>query len=404
MSKKETKSQSPLFNLEGEIFSIETLDKEIEIQKRRAVRETEILQSLEKEKSEKLKPLRAKIRSGEASTGSQIKDFILIYFGADKEKENQFLDLKEELSQHQGEFVLLKKIEHRAHGHIDFEFNPKPHPELYHWEETASLGVISNKIPLDLDIKSGQIILAPEKHCVINKHQDRKSFLKNDSLSFVYYETAKLGQSIESFYANDRPFFPSIYPTEEKINSQGVKDLAMEILVGDKKVFNYFKNRALLDLYPLALKQLGRELKKLPPESEKALLERKTNIFTHLQEAVEKERSLRKKLEEIKDVKAPKIGDGIHFTDIDEDIEKDIEDMKIIGSIPLSNKHEEILHKIERHLEEALDLEMHQTPWVIKKELDPGKVEFNVPQIIMNYCEYYDFPEIKKRLAKNPKT
>lgn len=173
----------------------------------------------------------------------------------------------------------------------------------------------------------------------------------------------------------------------------------MEIIIGDKDVFNYFKTRSLLDLYPLVAKQLGRELKSLPPESEKALLERKRKIFSNLQEAVEKERNLRKKLEGIKNIKAPKAGDGIHFADIDRNTEDEIEDLKIIKSIPLNNEHKEILGKIERYIGEALDFGIHKTPWIIKKDLEPGKVEINVPQTVMNYCEYYDFPEIKKKLV-----
>lgn len=399
---KEIKNQES-FDLPSELVRWENKKAEIQNQKGVVSRELKYLHDSQEQETAILKSIQDKIKKGEVSTKDKIEDFCLVYFPKEPEKAKQLHNLENQLRQHPGEFVLLKIIESEAHGHI-FLSDGKPHPDLYHWEEKVQVGIISEGTPLNIDVKSGRIIIAPEKHSYINTWRGSKSFLENESISIPWWKFDQLGRSLESVYSNDYPSLQHSQPTEEQINSRGEKDIAMEILVDDDEVFKYFKNHSLLDLYPIVAKQLGRELKKLPVESEKAFNERKKGVFTNLQEAVEKERDLRNQLEQIKKTKASKIGDSIHFADIDQNTEDEIEDLKIIKSIPLNNEHKEILNEIKTSLKEALDLEMHQTPWIIKKDLDPGKVELNVPEIINSYIEYYNFPEIKNKLGKNQKT
>lgn len=286
MPKKETENQYQPFNLKGEIFSIEILDKEIGEQKKRALRESNMLQGLEKQKSEKLDIIKDKIRGGEASTGNQIKDFTIVFFEDSEEKEKQLLDLEKGLSQHKGEFVLLKNIESETNRWIDLNLKrePKPHPELWHWAEKAYIGVISEKKPLDLDMEKGRIVITSEKLCYINLSQFPKLLpidFKNNSILIPYYELTKLNKSVESAYSKMSSLFPSLPSIdleEIQINSRGVKDIAMEILVGDEKVFGYLKKEFPPEAYPLVVKRLGQELKNSFLESEKVLLERKKEV------------------------------------------------------------------------------------------------------------------------------
>lgn len=183
---KETKNQES-FNLPFELVRWENKKAEIQNQKGVVSKELTFLENLQGEEINISNPIQEKIKKGEVSTKDKIKDFSIVYFGDSEERKAQLYNLENQLKEHKGEFVLLKAIEHRAHGHIDFEIDPKPHPELYHWEEIASVGIISKKTPLDLDVKKGEIIIAQEKYSSINIDDWRnlKPFPQNEPLFFV---------------------------------------------------------------------------------------------------------------------------------------------------------------------------------------------------------------------------
>jgi len=64
---KEKENQPQPFNLKNELFSLEILNKEIEIQQNRAFTELDILQKLEKEKLEKLDFIKENIGGNNSS-------------------------------------------------------------------------------------------------------------------------------------------------------------------------------------------------------------------------------------------------------------------------------------------------------------------------------------------------
>ena len=269
MSKgKEIENQKP-FDLPAELLRLGNKRAEIKAEQGVVSKALTFLENLQKEETDILKPIQKKIRAGEASTGDKIKDFCLVCFKGDAEKETQqtqLYNLEAQLDQHKGEFVLLKTIKSEKHGYIDFNLDSKPHPELYHWEEELQIGIISKEIPLDVDLKNYSVIIAPEKHCSLtgnwqfSKTGESKSTLINKPLSISWNELTKLGKSLESVYSSQPRIFKSIYPTEEQIKSQGIEDLAVEIIIGDKRVLDYLKYNQ--NIYPEVAKQLGRRVLK----------------------------------------------------------------------------------------------------------------------------------------------
>ncbi len=254
-------NQPQQFNLQVELFLLKDLHLSIQTQEAVVSKEVAYLKNLKKEEGDKLKPVQDKIKRGEASTDNKIKDFAVVYFDNSEKKENQLRNLESQLKEHKGEFVLLKTIESEAHGHIDFGSNlDKPHPELYHWEEKARIGIINEKEPLDLDVKTGKIIIVPGNCCLVNKWKNSNFFLQGGSISIPPWGLDILGKSLESVYSNQSNSFGSIYPTEEKIKSQGIKDAAMEIIVGDERVSSYlnFNENILIEV----AEKLGKEVLK----------------------------------------------------------------------------------------------------------------------------------------------
>lgn len=265
---KEKENQKP-FDLPTELLLWENKRAEIKTQQDFVSKELTHLENLQKQETDILKPIQNEIRSGRVSIGDKIKDFCFVCFEGDAEKETQqtqLYNLEAQLNQHKSEFVLLKTIKSEKHGYIDFNLDPKPHPELYHWEEELQIGIISKEIPLDVDLKNYSVIIAPEKHCSLtgnwqfSKTGESKSALINKPLSISWNELTKLGKSLESVYSGQPRIFKSIYPTEEQIKSQGIKDLAVEIIIGDKRVLDYLKYNQ--DIYPEVAKQLGRRVLK----------------------------------------------------------------------------------------------------------------------------------------------
>ena len=154
---KEQESKNQI-DVNSEIKDIQNLDFQIKCEKDELVslvseKESEI-DKLRKKRDKKLTHLVPKIRKGEVTSGDKFTDFAVVYLGIEnsEEKENQLHDLENHLQQHKGEFALLKEIKHVAHGHI-FMSDGKPHPELYHWEEKAYIGVISKEKPLDITME-----------------------------------------------------------------------------------------------------------------------------------------------------------------------------------------------------------------------------------------------------------
>lgn len=243
----------PQFNFQIELSLLKDLHSSIKTQEVVVSKESGYLKKLREEETDKLKPIQEKIKNGEASTDNKIKDFTIVYFDNSEEKENQLRNLESQLKEHKGEFVLLKTIESEAHGHIDFGSSSRePHPELYHWEEKARIGIINEKKPLDLDVKTGKIIISSKNCYLINKFRDSKFFSQGESVSIPSWGLNILGKSLESVYSNQS------YLAFKKIKSQGIEDAAMEIIVGDERVSSYLNYNE--SVFVEVAKKLGREV------------------------------------------------------------------------------------------------------------------------------------------------
>lgn len=261
MSIKETKNQPQPFDLPTELLRLENKRAEIKAEQDGVSKALKYLHDSQEQETAILKPIQDKIKKGEVSTKDKIEDFCLVYFPEEPEKAKQLQQIETQMKEHKGEFILLTEIKHEAHGYIDFERNPKPHPELYHWEPINQIGIVNERTPLELDLENGMIVISSKKHSYINRFRSDKPSLKNEAISLHWSKLEKVGVSIESFYSKNRPkLFPSIYPTEEQINSQRMKNFpAIEIIIGDDNVCSYFKNRQ--DIYLEAAKQLGKKIR-----------------------------------------------------------------------------------------------------------------------------------------------
>ena len=239
MSIKETEKQSQPFTFQEELFLIQSLDAEIAVREKNVAREMGQLQEIQNQKSEKLKTIQEKIKTGKASTGNKIEDFVIVYHLGNKEVEKQYHSLADNLKEHCGELILIKKIQKALAPSMGSL-------KRFAWFEDCQLGVISQKAP-EFNFKSGEIsftngFLAFETDFLTHKIKPRKvmnSKYHPNAKSYLFWLDHKyLNQPIEKFESM----------------AKGIKDFQLEIFIGNKtvkeKLQNYSSNLEQISCLP----------------------------------------------------------------------------------------------------------------------------------------------------------
>jgi len=232
---KEKENQSPSINIQEELLLIENFNTAIKMQKARINTEQEYLKNLQEERKNKLGSLQEKIRKGEISTGDKIKDFCLVHFAEEPEKAKQLQRIENQMKEHKGKFILfdamVRSIDNKKFGV---------------WKQVLKIGVINNKTPLNTKIKTGYLVFSKE-YCYSDKNSHYGFYYSPNPLLLHKDELVFAGKSIKEI-------------TEKKL---GV--VSLKIIIGDRKVFEYFKARC-KGLDRLA-KKLRKGLKEINPEA-----------------------------------------------------------------------------------------------------------------------------------------
>lgn len=222
--------------------------------------------------------IRDAIRSGKASTGDKIQDFIIVAYGfLPKDKYaglyTGLCDLSEELLRHSGEMVLV--IERR------YDIFGRPSrilPKINCIKTDLRLGVISDQ-GLILDVKDYESqISVKDNHFLWNKNTGEWLVFTNSIIRISHLITA-LGKPIYPPDAADENRKKQEEETWEKNRGKfgSPPDLALEIFIGDDKVEGYFKSAATIRFSknfvmacPEALRILGVS-RPLPKEIEEVM-------------------------------------------------------------------------------------------------------------------------------------
>ena len=225
MSKEIKKQES--FNFSTELLLLENKNAEIKARQKVVSKELEYIKNLQEEKTAILKPIQDKIKSGKDTTGDEIKDFVIVRHPKNEEIENQYRRLANNLKEHYGELILIKKIKKE-------EFPSMRFPKRPAWFENCQLGIINQKTP-EFDFKSGKIFftdgfLSFETDYLTHKVQPRRAmnfkYSPNKKSYLFYFDYKYLNQPIEKFEPMAR----------------GIKDFQLEIFIGNNAVREKLQN------------------------------------------------------------------------------------------------------------------------------------------------------------------
>ncbi len=285
-----------------------------------------------------------------------------------------------QLEKHRGELILVIRRTKEQHTFRD----PGPlRPWDYHWEENISLGVIPSLIPLS--DQEGNLTLAPNSlsfrpNCMYRGTEEIRHHA--NPLDIAKLALYGLRQTTEPL--------PSRLPGHLQ---PGARKPLLEILVGDEAVVDYVEKAHFAGYFPLMCKRLRRQLPPLlhSQEFEAAELDLKDKILSDLRRLTAEDRAYQLQLETIKNQKAPRLGDGVHFADLDEVTRKDFEDEKRWQSMPISENQKDLRRQIQHLLQEAIIFNMNLTPWRITINIQPGEDRIlDVPALIRGWCQRYE--------------
>lgn len=305
---------------------------------------------------------------------------------------------------HEGEFVLVvtRSWESRSLGMLR---------RIWHVEESWYLGLITSPY---LSQTESHLRVHTPKHAL---SEDYKGIQEWDGDIFSFVKTV-----IDMLEA-------PLKPDRRIIRNAPSPGLALEIVVGDKAVTSWFENLAhnimikkydqnnldfwkehnpqhyeyIRSRFPntphlVKFKEmqniLGRETSLTPENEEKIEVEikrQKIQLLKEIEELVEKESQYLARLAQIKGLKLPRITLGLEDAGYEKEVRQDEEDLKWLKSIPVNEGVINIRDSIRRALKKALELGLHQKPWLITQEIRPGKkIEIDAPRLIKVYCEYYE--------------
>jgi len=223
---KEIKNRE-LFNLPFELVRWKNKKAEIQNQEVVVSKELTFLKNLRGEETKILKPIQNEIKSGKDTTGDEIKDFVIVRHPKNEEIENQYRRLADNLKEHYGELILIKKIKKEELPSMGFPKRPA-------WFENCQLGIINQKTP-EFNFKSGKIFftdgfLSFETDYLTYKVQPRRAmnfkYSPNKKSYLFYFDYKYLNQPIEKFEPMAR----------------GIKDFQLEIFIGNNAVREKLQN------------------------------------------------------------------------------------------------------------------------------------------------------------------
>lgn len=323
----------------------------------------------------------------------------------DFDPEKRLVELTNDMGKYQSEFVLV--VTRNWHT-----ISCGLKPELYTIDEMAYLGIITPPFILDKDF---DIEIETPKHAVIDFDINR-----------IHLEPKLASGSIQGWGIFK---YELELPLERKTQEEGAilafkePGLALQIKVGDEAVRNWFEEKTrehlpegtesleeqnpelfreiysnyirieALTAFSRAADMLGRPLVEEPKEVTEFIEKQKLTIVGELLALKQKEDKILAKLAEIQGMKAPKLGDGIHFADVDKTTAQDYQDLKIIKSIKPTEELNSVRRQIESTLEKAFELKLHHTDWEISQELQSGVTQkINVKRFIHSLCQFYEIP------------
>lgn len=353
MLKKEAENQPQSFNLQDELFLINDINTSIKAHENNISEEKVYIDNLQKQKSDKLKIIQDKIKKGEITTGDKIRDFCLVWHDGNAKTEIEYKRLWIDLEKHQGQFFLFKEIQVEEHDWID-PLKEENHHD-YTWNRHFSLSNIG-KNDLKFDIQHGKISMGSKT--AFFKVRTGAIDIYDPGMGKASSMVAKIDEYKDdiSIYRGEfenlnKPFEGEMVGIDNLIKFKSPK---YEIIIGDNEVYKYLWHDQKIDciILPVIAEALGKDGNKIwPPALEITLSSLRQCIFKNIYDAYTK----------------------IKFTE---------------SPMKKGNK----LDKMMRNsLKEALQLGMHKTPWVYKKEADKkgGEKEINVPEFIKTLSELF---------------
>jgi len=277
----------------------------------------------------------------------------------------QWAEIKTQMEEHQGEFVLV--IERRWDRHI--AGGPDEH---------LRLGIVAepciSQREGDVDLE----VITPLQSTVLPFGQ-----VKVDEGPIRGILGTLLNCPLEK---REGDFF-----------SLGDPGVRLEVVVGDEAVMSRIKReeRAVANFAKMT-RGIGRPLEDMEDFSQEMveLLEgSKRNLVENILGLVSTEREISNELRKIQGGKDVHLGNGLDFVGLDQQAEADFEDGKKIRSIKPTEDLTVIRRRIRGKLVEAFDLGLHLTDLKLEKEERPGlKTEVDVRVLISNLCQSHGVP------------
>lgn len=314
-------------------------------------------------------------------------------------------EIKEEATKHEGEFVLVISRHWQKTS-----FDMPEERTHYMVEQEIKLGTITAPF-IEAEGGMGYLHIATPKFAELSNRLWGKDIVE-----------VKKGP-IEDFWVlkhfiNMPLDGKSVYQAGIDAKNPGV---ALEIIVGDEKVRQWFEGEVNRDVDEHMLKikneklreecirnhrylqpfsdfirladKIGRPVTDVPKDIEEYIEGQKLRVVSKLLELAEAEDKILKRLADIKGVKYVPLGNGINFADIDEQGSDDLEDLKILRSIQPNEDLKRLQAKAKRCLEVAFGWGMHENDWKIEKEEKPGvTTTIDVKRLIHGLCQYHEIP------------